>query len=225
MKATTQTRRPPVPKMEGWMARWYTQQRGSASQLELVRKSAERFAAEQAPGADALEIAPGPGYHAVELARRGLHVTALDISRSFIEIASAHARKEAVSVEFRLGDAAKLPFENESFDLIVCQAAFKNFLRPAAAIAEMHRVLRAGGTAVIEDLRQDATFAEIETEVAGMRQNPVQAAMTTMALMGLRRRAYTPARFHQLVADSPFGTCDIDREGIGMAIRMTKQPA
>ena len=98
-----------------------------------------------------LEVAPGPGYLAIEIARLGrFHVTGLDISRSFVEIASENARQAAVSVDFRHGDAASMPFDAQSFDLIVCQASFKNFAQPGSALDEMHRVLRRGGTAVIQ---------------------------------------------------------------------------
>jgi ubiquinone/menaquinone biosynthesis C-methylase UbiE len=223
MNATTQTRRPPVPKMEGWMARWYTQQRGSASQLELVRKSAERFAAELPAGAKVLEIAPGPGYHAVELARQGLDVIGLDISHSFVEIARAHARKESSKAEFRQGDAAALPFEDGTFDLIVCQAAFKNFTEPVKALNEMHRVLRAGATAVVQDMRKEATSADIGTEVRGMGLGRLNAFLTRAALAGLRHRAFSQDRFRTLAAQSAFGGCEIHGEGIGMEIRLTKQ--
>lgn len=221
---TTQARRPAVPKMEGWMARWYTQQRGSASQLALVRESADRFAAELPKGADVLEIAPGPGYHAVELARRGLNVIGLDISRSFVEIARAHARKEAVTVDFRQGDAADLPFENDRFDLIVCQAAFKNFTEPVLALNEMYRVLRPGATAVVQDMRKEATSADIDAEVRAMGLSRLNAFLTRTALAGLRHRAFSQERFQALAAQSAFGGSEVRGEGIGMEIRLTKQP-
>jgi ubiquinone/menaquinone biosynthesis C-methylase UbiE len=215
-----------MPEMEGAVARWYARNRRSEGQLRQYRESAARLTEHLPDGADVLELAPGPGYHAVELARSGrCHVTGLDISHTMVDIAEENARSEGVAVDFRLGDATDMPFDADSFDLIVCQAAFKNFLRPAAAIAEMYRVLRVGGAAVIEDLRQDASVADIDAEVASMGQGPVQAAMTKVALIGLRRRAYSPARFQQLVADSPFRTCEVHRQGVGMSIRMTKRPA
>ena len=95
--------------------------------------------------ADVLEVAPGPGYFAIEMARRGrFHVTGLDISHTFVAIASENARQAGVRVDFQEGDTSRMPFAERSFDLIVCQAAFKNFSRPGEAISEMHRVLRMG---------------------------------------------------------------------------------
>lgn len=215
-------KRPPVPKMEGMFARWYARQRGSASQRELVRVSAERFAADLPAGADVLELAPGPGYHAVELARHGLNVTGLDISQSFVEIARAHAREESVAVDFRQGDAARLPFEEGSFDLIVCQAAFKNFTEPVTALNEMHRVLRSGAAAAIQDMRNEATSADIDAEVERMGLSRANAWFTKIALAGLRHRAFSRSRFEALAAGSAFGGCEIRGEGVGMEVRLLK---
>jgi ubiquinone/menaquinone biosynthesis C-methylase UbiE len=215
----------PMPKMEGVVARWYARQRGSASQLAAYRNQAAQLTDGLPSGADVLEVAPGPGYLAIELARLGFHVCGLDISRSFLEIASQNARQAAVGVDFRQGDAASLPFQAASFDLVVCQAAFKNFARPASALDELHRVLRSGGTAVIQDMRRDASGADIDQEVQAMGLSRLNAVMTRWALRMLRRRAYSPAQFERLAADSAFRTCDIQSEGIGMRVRLTTRGA
>jgi ubiquinone/menaquinone biosynthesis C-methylase UbiE len=212
-----------IPEMEGAVARWYARQRGSPSQLEAYRVQAAQLTTGLPSGANVLEVAPGPGYLAIELARLGFHVTALDISRSFVEIARRNARQAAVGVDFRQGDAASLPFDAESFDLVVCQAAFKNFTRPVSALDEMHRVLRRGGTAVIQDLRRDASGADIDREVEGMGLGRLSGRMTRSALRMLRRRAYTPTQFERLAAQSAFRTCDIRTQGVGMEIRLQRQ--
>ncbi|GAB3425872.1 class I SAM-dependent methyltransferase [Flindersiella endophytica] len=219
---TTPTKRPRRREMEGPIARGYAKLRASASQLEAVRKSAEQLAAELPAGADVLEIAPGPGYHAVELARRGLNVVGLDISHTFVQIAGDYARKEAVRVDFHQGNAADLPFGDGSFDLIVCQAAFKNFTEPLKTLNEMHRVLRPGATAVIQDMRKEATNADIDAEVRGMGAGRLSAFFARTALTGLRHRAFSRERFETLAAQSAFGGCEIHSEGIGMEIRLTK---
>jgi ubiquinone/menaquinone biosynthesis C-methylase UbiE len=211
------------PEMEGPIARWYARVRGSESQIEAYRKQAAQLTAGLREGAQVLEVAPGPGYLSIEMARlRGLHVTALDISHTFVEIGSENARRAGVTVDFRQGDAARMPFEADSFDLIVCQAAFKNFTLPRTALAEMHRVLRAGGTAVIQDMSHDATHAEIEEEVRGMDLGRLSSFMTRATLERLRNRAYSPLRFELLVADSPFQTCEITTAGIGLEVRLER---
>jgi ubiquinone/menaquinone biosynthesis C-methylase UbiE len=210
--------------MEGAMARWYARNRSSGSQIEGYRKQASQLIDGLPGGADVLEVAPGPGYLSIEIARLGrFHVTGLDLSRSFVEIASENARQAAVSIDFRQGDAASMPFDAESFDLVVCQAAFKNFGHAGSALDEMHRVLRGGGTAVIQDMNRDSSGAAIDEEVKGMEAGLLNAFFTKWALVGLRRRAYARAEFERLAAESAFRTCDIQTEGIGIEVRLEKQ--
>jgi ubiquinone/menaquinone biosynthesis C-methylase UbiE len=212
--------------MEGPIARWYARVRGSKSQIEAYRSQAAQLTAGLPDGAKVLEVAPGPGYLSIEIARlRRLDVAALDISHTFVQIGSDSARLAGVDVDFRQGDVANMPFEAESFDLIFCQAAFKNFTLPRTALAEMYRVLRTGGTAVIQDMSRNATHAEIEEEVKGMELGRLSAFMTKATLERLRNRAYSPLQFELLVAESPFQTCEITIAGIGLEVRLTKQGA
>jgi ubiquinone/menaquinone biosynthesis C-methylase UbiE len=155
------------------------------------------------------------------MARLGLvHVTGLDISRTFVDIARENARQAGVHVDFRQGDAASLPFDADSFDLIVCQAACKNFAQPVDALDEMQRVLRDGGVALIHDMRREASGADIDQEVGKMELSRLNALLTKTALTMLRLRAYSRAEFERLAAQSAFRTCDIQSEGIGMVVRL-----
>ncbi len=82
---------------------------------KITRKDLEEFrrlrpgslAGRIGAGVAVLEVAPGPGYLAIELAKLGPYrVAALDISRSFVRMAAENARKAGVPVDFRHGDAA-----------------------------------------------------------------------------------------------------------------------
>jgi len=211
------------PEMEGPVARWYARIRGSKSQIELCRKQAHELTAGLPDGAAVLEVAPGPGYLTIEMARLGqFQVTGLDISHTFVEIASRNAAAAHVTVDFRQGDVAAMPFAAESFDLVICQAAFKNFTLPKSALAEMHRVLRHGGTALIQDMSSDATHAAIDSEVKAMELGAVSTFTTKATLEMLRRRAYSPAKFERLALESPFGSCEIATAGIGLEVRLRK---
>jgi len=212
------------PEMEGPVARWYTRVRGTERQLAEYRKQASELTAGLPAGARVLEVAPGPGYLAVEMARLGgLQVTGLDISRTFVEIAREHAREAGVRVDFRQGDVARMPFETGSFDLVVCQAAFKNFPHPLSALAEMHRVLRVGGIALIHDMSRDATHDDIDREVREMGLGRISSFTTRGTLEMLKRRAYAPAQFKRLAAESLFRTCAIRTQGIGLEVRLKKE--
>jgi ubiquinone/menaquinone biosynthesis C-methylase UbiE len=213
-----------VPEMEGRVARWYARQRGTQSQMGLFRKQAVQVTEGLPSGARVLEVAPGPGYLAVAIAQLGrFQVTGLDISRTFIEIATEYARGTGVTVDLRQGDVANIPFDSASFDLVVCQAAFKNFPQPVRALDEMHRVLRTDGMAVIHDLSKDASNAEIDQEVKAMKLSRFNAFTTKFVLATLlRRRAYSPVEFKRVVAASAFRTCEIRKDGIGMDVRLRK---
>src|SRR5262245_61664898 len=131
--STTATPKPAKPAkayrgmaMEGFIARWYA--RNTARDIQRFREPAELVAAQTPPGGSVLEVAPGPGYMAIELAKLGdFRVVGLDISESFVRMATENAARAGVSVEFRQGNASAMPFDADSFDFIFCQAAFKNF--------------------------------------------------------------------------------------------------
>jgi ubiquinone/menaquinone biosynthesis C-methylase UbiE len=221
----THHRQSQAPQMEGAMARWYARQRGSAPQIAAVRRQAAQLTGGLPDGAAVLEVAPGPGYLAIEMARLGFAVTGLDMSHTFVEIAAERAHRTGVHVDFLRGDAADLPFDAGSFELVVCQAAFKNFGRPVGALDQMHRVLRAGGTAVIQDMNGDACRADIDRGVRGMGLSGPNSLMTKMTLTALRRRAYSRAGFERLAAESAFRTCDVHTDGITLEVRLTKRDA
>jgi ubiquinone/menaquinone biosynthesis C-methylase UbiE len=216
------TRKHRVPEMEGFQARWYAKNRGTEAQLAQYRRQAAEVTAGLPEGAEILEIAPGPGFFAVELAKRGYRVTGLDISHTMVEIALEEARKAEVEVGFRQGDVTQAPFAAESFDFVICQAAFKNFRQPVTALDEMHRVLRPGGFAVIHDLNHEATGAEITRDVAGMNLGAVSGFTVRQTLGWLRRRAFTAAQFEAMAAESAFGGCSVSADGIGLEVRLTR---
>jgi ubiquinone/menaquinone biosynthesis C-methylase UbiE len=217
------TRRKLIPEMEGASARRYAKLRGSDAQLQGYRRQAAQIAAHLTDSAAVLEVAPGPGYLAVELAKLGSYrITGLDVSATFVALGQELADRAGVAVDFRQGDAAAMPFDDGQFDLIVCQSAFKNFSRPLSAVNEMHRVLRPGGRAIIQDMSADADGRAIKDEVAGMRVGRV-AGMTTRAILtGLRRRAYSAAQFEQLAARSQFGGATVTADGIGLEVTLLK---
>jgi ubiquinone/menaquinone biosynthesis C-methylase UbiE len=207
--------------MEGPIARWYTNIRKHDAELDLVvRQVSDLLPA----GSHILEVAPGPGYLAIELARLGTYqVVGLDISASFVQIARAKAKQAGVAVEFHQGDAAHMPFGANTFDCIICRAAFKNFSEPVQAIQELHRVLKLGGTALIIDLRGDASPEDIRASVRSMGLSAINRLMTQWTFKHiLLKNAYTGAEIRQMVAQTPFARCDIREDSIGMQIWLEK---
>ena len=208
--------------MEGFVAKWYASNTQKA--MDDFRALARRAAEELAPGSAALEIAPGPGYFAIELAKRGAYrVTGLDISKTFVEMARAKAAEAKVNVEFRLGNALAMPFADETFDFTLCRAAFKNFSEPVRALEEMYRVLKPGGRAVIIDLRKDAPQEAIDQMVDGMSLSRFSAWTTRLTFRCmLLKRAYTRAQFEEMIARTRFSKVAIEESPTGLEITLTR---
>jgi ubiquinone/menaquinone biosynthesis C-methylase UbiE len=208
--------------MEGAVARWYA--KNTARNLDDYRRNAEKVSAQVAPGGRVLEVAPGPGYLAIELARLGrCRVTGLDISHSFVEMARQNAKAAGLPIDFQQGDAAQMPFGDGTFDFVICRAAFKNFARPVAAMNEMHRVLRPGGQALIVDLSKDASQAEINAAVRSMNLGPLNALLTRLIFKHvLLKRAYRQGDFRRMAQESRFGACQIAAENIGLEVCLIK---
>jgi SAM-dependent methyltransferase len=77
------------------------------------------------------------------LADLGIQIVAVDFSSSFLELAPRHPR-----VELRLADAASLPFEQASFDGVICSEVAEHVPDDRAVVNEIARVLRPGGLLV-----------------------------------------------------------------------------
>jgi ubiquinone/menaquinone biosynthesis C-methylase UbiE len=209
-------------QMEGPIARWYARTTRDRHDYPITARA---IAAKLPEGGDVLEVAPGPGYMAIELARLGssFHITGLDISRSFVRIATENAHRAGVQINFQHGDVARMPFASNSFDFVVCQAAFKNFPDPVAALNEIHRVLRPSGRASIYDLRKDAPPEAVDEEIRSMHLSPLNALFTRWTFrFGLLREAYARDRLDAVVAGSRFGTGEVRIDGIGFELRLVK---
>jgi ubiquinone/menaquinone biosynthesis C-methylase UbiE len=175
-------------------------------------------------GGDMLEVAPGPGFVAIEMAKGGAYrVTGLDVSRTMVELARGNAAEAGVQVDFRQGNASAMPFADDSFDLLACSAAFKNFSEPHKALEEMRRVLRPGGTALVLDLRKDVPMSEIRKYFGAIGLSTVERWMTiaTFRFM-LLKRAYTRGQFERMLADIPFQSKEIRNVDIGIELWLQK---
>jgi ubiquinone/menaquinone biosynthesis C-methylase UbiE len=206
----------------GFMAGWYA--RLTKRDMNEFRRLAETIAAQLAVGSDVLEVAPGPGYWAIELARLGdFRIVGLDLSADFVRMAQDNARAAGVRIDFRHGNAASMPLESDSFDFILCRAAFKNFAQPLSALDEMYRVLRAAGRSLIIDLRNDASLAEIKAYINGMKLGIVNSTITKFIFKHfLLKRAYNKEDFDRMAQASRFGACQIREEAIGLEVWLTK---
>jgi SAM-dependent methyltransferase len=124
----------------------------------FVGRIAANVAAVAPDSAQILEVGCGPGRLSIRLARRhGLKVTGLDLDLAMIGRARANAdrlgNREAPRPSFLVGDVASLAFPDRSFDLVVSTLSMHHWADPTAGLAEIGRVLRPGGRALVWDFR------------------------------------------------------------------------
>ena len=100
-----------------------------------------------------LDVATGGGHTALAFAAGVRRVVAYDLTEPMLAAARAHVRARGVaSVEFVAGDASALPFRDESFDVVTCRTAAHHFADVAGAVRQIYRVLRPGGSLLLQDI-------------------------------------------------------------------------
>ncbi len=208
--------------IEGLAAKWYAANTGEM--MKDYVELAQRIAAQLPQGSAVLEVAPGPGYFCIELAKLGSYaITGLDISHAMVKIAAKKAAEAGVQADFKQGSASNLPFPSQTFDFLLCRAAFKNFAKPVGALREMHRVLRPGGRALIIDLNRNASPQEVSRGIDEMHLSPFNRLLTKLVFKTmLIKSAYTKEEFQEMLGETTFRSFEINESYMGFEIWMTK---
>jgi len=124
----------------------------------LYARIAADVASMASPGARVLEVGCGPGRLSILLAgRHGLDVTGIDLDPAMVERAQRNNVKQRAGdrsrPSFLVGDVASLAFADASFDLVVSTLSMHHWADPAEGLAEISRVLRPAGRALVWDFR------------------------------------------------------------------------
>jgi ubiquinone/menaquinone biosynthesis methyltransferase len=111
----------------------------------------------EGPRVQALDLACGTGDIAYALQGRAASIVALDITPRMVELARAKDPRRGPGVpRFIVGDMTSLPFDAATFDVVTTGYGIRNVPRIAPALAEIHRVLRPGGTLLSLDFNRPA---------------------------------------------------------------------
>ncbi|HEX2233229.1 MAG TPA: class I SAM-dependent methyltransferase [Thermoleophilaceae bacterium] len=121
---------------------------GRVGQAQVVGKLRKALGREPAGFSRGLEIGAGTGYFTLNLLRAGVldHAVATDISPGMLASLRSTAGRLGLAVETCCCEAAELPFEDDSFDLVFGHAVLHHLPDLPGAFREFHRVLRPGGS-------------------------------------------------------------------------------
>jgi ubiquinone/menaquinone biosynthesis C-methylase UbiE len=183
------------------------------------------------PGASVLDLPCGWGRHAIEFAKRGFQVTAVDRTREYVNRARESAREANVSsIEFHQADMRHFS-RPESFDLALCMFTSIGYFdtrdEERAALSNYHRNLKPGGTLIMELLGKEGLARQFrprwwtdDNGVLVLAEVELLDAWTKVRnkwtlITGTERRTfefthwlYSAAELRQLLADAGFVSCE-----------------
>jgi ubiquinone/menaquinone biosynthesis C-methylase UbiE len=207
--------------IDGFFAYKYDEMASLPAFRPEYRKTAEKLA-ELIDWGLVLEIGPGPGYAAIELAKllEGVHIVCLDASKTMIEIAGGHVEDERLGgrITFQEGVAHRLPFPDEHFDLVVSSGSLHEWSEAPKAFQEMHRVLKRGGRVRVEDLRRDADREALEELARG-----IPSALMRWGLRHSVAEAYTRQRLVELLSRTPWSEYEIAESPLELSVTLLKR--
>ncbi|MGL4427525.1 MAG: class I SAM-dependent methyltransferase [Silvania sp.] len=147
---TTQSHHDNVEKQFGSQAKAYLTSTVHASGRDLVRL-AERLA--DFPNACVLDLGCGAGHASFVAAQQVAQVTAYDLSSQMLEVVAEAAKEKGLAnVATRQGYAESLPFDDQSFDVVISRYSAHHWHDVGQALREVKRVLKPGGTVIIMDI-------------------------------------------------------------------------
>jgi SAM-dependent methyltransferase len=101
-------------------------------------------------GRPVLDVGCGAGVEVVRFARGGAHIVGLDVSDQAAGLTRTNLHQQGLSAGVVTADGERLPFRESSFDFVYAHGVIQYASDDAAVVAECHRVLRPGGTAMFQ---------------------------------------------------------------------------
>jgi ubiquinone/menaquinone biosynthesis C-methylase UbiE len=127
-----------------------------------------------------LDVACGPGLVACEFARHCEHVTGVDITPEMIKQAKiSQSEKRLANMSWDIGEAYPLPYEDDTFSLVITRYSFHHFHDVRQALAEMMRVCKPGGRVLVADVGIAPDKSEAYDKLEMIRDHSHVHALTT----------------------------------------------
>jgi SAM-dependent methyltransferase len=139
-------------------------------------------------GETMVDVATGTGWAARRIAATGAKVVGIDLGADLIENAKVRSAKAGLEIDFRVGDAERLPFEEGAFDAAVSTFGVMFASKPEAAAAEFARVVRKGGRIALTTWLPDSSVAGMFKVMKAYMSPPATPAPPSPFEWGRRER-------------------------------------
>jgi len=137
-----------------------------------------------------LDIACGSGIVACAFAEHAGHVTGIDITEGMIEEARKLQQKKGLkNMHWQIGEVEVLPYQNNSFSIVVSRFGFHHFLEPVKVLAEMARVCKKDGCVLVVDVALPAGKVNAYNRMEKLRDPSHTAALTHEQFIALFEEA------------------------------------
>lgn len=126
-------------------------------------------------GEVAIDLGCGTGIYSIWLAEKGLSVTGVDLSNEMLKVAIEKSNHKNLSIDYKQADLHHLPYEDHTFDLVVCNIVLEFVDSPELVIAEGLRVLKKGGRLVVGMIGKHSGWARTYQTRAKQKKESVFA--------------------------------------------------
>ena len=154
-----------------------------------------------------------------------LKLVGVDLSSEILELAKLKARENKLSdnVDFKVGNADKLPFLDNSVDFIISSLSLHHWKEPSIVLKEIHRVLKHSGVFMIFDFRRNSRKFFYGLLTFATKVVVPKALKKIKEPIGSLQAGYTPIEIKELISDSPFKNEKIEFYLAWMFIKMIKE--
>ena len=190
------------------------------------RQVAEKIAAHLKSGT-ILDLGTGPGYLPIEIVKKSsqIQIIGIDLSRRLIQMARANALTAGLAdrLNFQLGNAAALDFEDSFFDMVISTGMLHSIKEPVKVLQEIHRVLKAGREAWIFDPARVTSAVDRKKWKASLNLRE-RFFLQLFQLFGLHKpiKVYTREQAMALIEKTDFKNYRIDAQDDEIRIKLKK---
>ena len=174
-----------------------------------------------------LDLGTGPGHLPIEIAKRSpsICIVGIDLSRKLIHMAQVNAAQSGFSdrLKFQVGNAAKLQFDENVFDMAMSTGMLHSLKDPVKVLTEIYRVLKKGGEAWIYDPAKVASLIDRKKWKASLNFRE-RFFLWGFGLFGLHKpiKTYEPDQIKAMIEATQFTNYDIVKDQDEIKIKLWK---